>query len=104
MKALIDEKHNDRESSITVKVSQRTQKVKIYVANEGSGLALFSTDLAHVFGSNVGNKFGVMLRGKGPQEPETAYDIISIHSIIYTDPIEYNVVGDTKTPLLLSFL
>ena len=29
----------------TVKVSRRTQKVEIYLANEGSGLAFFITDL-----------------------------------------------------------
>ena len=46
-----------------------------------------------------------MLRGKGPHKPEFAYDIVRIHSImIYTDLIEYNIVGDTKAPLLRCFL
>ena len=63
---LIQERHNHIENCITVKVSRKTQKFEIYFANEGSGLALFSTDLGHVFGSNVGNEFGAMLRGKGP--------------------------------------
>ena len=87
-----------------VKVSRRTQKVGIYLANEGSGLAFFSTDLGLIFGSNVGNEFGVMLRGKRPHKPEFAYDIVRIHSLmIYTDLIEYNIVGDTKAPLLRCF-
>ena len=61
-------------------------------------------DLGHIFGSNVGNEFGVMLRGKGPHKPEFAYDIVRIHSLmIYTDLIEYNIVGDTKAPLLRFF-
>ena len=52
-----------KKDTITAKfVSRRTQKVKIYLANEGSGLAFFSTDLGHICGSNVGNEFGVMLR------------------------------------------
>ena len=33
-------------------------------------------DLGHIFGSNVGNVFGVMMRGKGPHKPELAYDIV----------------------------
>ena len=46
-----------------------------------------------------------MLRVKGPHKPEFAHDIVRIHSLmIYTDLIEYNTVGDTKTPLLRCFL
>ena len=101
MKILIQERHNHSENCIKVKVSRKTQKVEIYLANEASGLAFFSTDLGHVFGSNVGNEFGVMLRGKCSHKPEFAYDIVRIHSLmIYTDLIEYNIVGDTKAQLL----
>ena len=83
----------------------RTQKVEIYLANEGSGLAFFSTDLGHIFGSKVRNEFGVMLRGKGPHKPEFPYDIVRIHCLmIYTDLIEYNIVGDSKAPLLRPLL
>ena len=104
MNTLIQDRHNHSENCITVKVSRRTQKVEIYLSNERSSLAFFSTDLVHIFGSNVGNEFGVMLRGKGPHKPESAYDIVRIHSLmIYTDLIEYNIVGDTKAPLLRCF-
>ena len=104
MNTLNQERHNHSENCVTVKVSRRTQKVEIYLANEGSGLALFSTDLGHIFGSNVGSEFGVMLRGKGPHKPKFAYDIVRIHSLmIYTNLIEYNIVGDTKAPLLRCF-
>ena len=72
LREFIQERHNHSENCITVKVSRRTQKVEIYLANEGSGLAFFSTDLGHNFGSNVGNEFGVMLRGKGPHKPQSA--------------------------------
>ena len=42
-----------------------------------------------------------MLRGKGPRKPEFAYGMVRIHSLmIYTDLIEYKIVGDTKAPLL----
>ena len=88
MNILIQERHNHSENCMKVKVSRRTQKVEIYLANEASGLAFFSTDLGHIFGSNVGNEFGVMLRGKGPHQPQFAYDIVRIHALmIYTDLI-----------------
>ena len=46
-----------------------------------------------------------MLRRKGPNKQEFACDIVRIHSImIYTDLIEYNLVGDTEAPLLRWFL
>ena len=105
MNILIHEKHNHSENCITVKVSRRTKKVEIYLANEGSGRAFISTDMGHIFGSNVGNEIGEMLRRKGPHKPEFAYDIVRIHSLmIYTNMIEYNIVGDTKIPLLQCFL
>ena len=104
MNIVIQERHNHSENCIKIKVSRRTQKVEIYLANEKSGLAFFSTDLENIFGSNVGNKFGVMLRGKGHHKLELAYDIALIQSLmIYTDLIEYNIVGDTKAPLLRCF-
>ena len=41
------------------------------------------------------------MRRKGPNKPVFAYDIVRIHSVImYTDLIRYNIVDDTKTPLL----
>ena len=105
MNTLIQEKHHHGENCITVKVSRRTQKVEIYLAIEGSGLPFFSTDLGHIFGSIVGNDFAVMLRGEGPYKPELAYDIVRIHSpMIYTDLIEYKIVGDTKASLRSCFL
>ena len=105
MNNLIQERHNHSENCIKVTVFRRTQKVEIYLANEGSGLAFLSTDLGHIMGSSFGNEFGVMLRGKGPHKPEIAYDIVRIHFLmVYTNLIEYNIVGDTKAPLLRCFL
>ena len=104
MNILIQEKDNQCENCIKVKVSRRTQKVEICLANEGSALPFLSLDLGYIFGSNVGNEFGVMFRGKGPHKPEFAYDIVRVHSLmIYTDLIEYEIVGDTKAPLLRCF-
>ena len=101
MNTLIQERKNHNETCITVKVSRRTQKVVIMLANDSSGLAFCSTDLDHTFGNNVGKHFGVLMNGKGPHEPQFAYDIVRIHSLmIYSDLVEYNIVGDTKAHLL----
>ena len=104
VKTLIQDWHNPNQNCITVKVSRRTQKVAFYLAFERSGLAIVSTDLGHIFGSNVGNEFGVMLRGKGLHKTEFAYDIARLQCLmIYKDLIEYSIVGNTKVLLLRSF-
>ena len=61
-----------------------------------------SAVLSHIFGCDLEqNQTGVIMKRKGPHCPQYSYDIIRIHSlIINSDIIEYNIVGDTKTPLL----
>ena len=59
------------------------------LANDNFGLAFCSTDWGRIFGNNVGNHFGVLMKGKCPHEPQFAYDIVRIHSLmIYSDPVE----------------
>ena len=82
MNTLIQERNNHNETCVTVKFSRRTQKVVIMLANDSSGLAFCSTDLGHFFGNNVGNQFGVLMKRKGPHEPQFAYDIVRIHSLM----------------------
>ena len=46
----------------------------------------------------------MLLRRKGPQKHEFAYDIVRRQSfMIYIDLIEYKIVANTKTPLLRCF-
>ena len=104
MNTLIQKRNNHRDTCITIEVSSVTQKVKVYLAKEESSLAIFSTDLGHIFGGDVRNYLGILKCGKGPHEPFFAYDIARIHSLmIYDDFVEYNIVGDTKAPLLGCF-
>ena len=104
MNTLIQERNSHRDTCITIKVSRVTQKVKVYLAKENWSLAIFSTDLGHIFGEEVRNDLGILMRGKGPHEPTFAYDIVRIHSLmIYTDIVDYNIVGDTKMPRLRCF-
>ena len=101
MKTLTQERNNHRDTCITKKVSRVTQEIKVYLANEEPSLAIFSTDFGHIFGGDVRKESGILMCGKVSHEPTFAYDIVRIHSLmIYTDIVEYNIVGDTKTPLL----
>ena len=61
-----------------------------------------SSDLSHIFDCGSGkNQTGVIMKGKGRHYPQYSYDILRTHSLmIYTDIKEYNIFGDTKTPLL----
>ena len=44
------------------------------------------------------------MKRKGPHEPKFAYGIVRIHSLmIYSDLVEYSIVGDTKGPLRRCF-
>ena len=104
LNTLIQERNNQGDTFITIKVSRVTQKVKMHLANEESSLAIFSTDLGPIFGGDVRNDLGILMCGKASYEPTFAYDIVRIHSlIIYTDNVEYNINGDTKAPLLRCF-
>ena len=66
MNTLIQERNNHNETCTTGKVSRRTQKVVIMLANDTSGLAFCSTDLVHIFGNNVGKHYGVLMKRKVP--------------------------------------
>ena len=67
-----------------------------------------SAGLSHILVCDLEqNQTGVIIKRKGPHYPQYSYDIIRIHSLtIYSDIKEYNIVGDTKTPLLrcISFI
>ena len=101
---LIQERNNHNETCRTFKVSRRTQKVVIFLANDTSGLTFCSSGLGYNFGNNVGNEFGVLMIGKGPHEPEIAYNIVRIHSLmVYSYLVEYNIVVNTKALLSRCF-
>ena len=104
MNTFFQEKNNHNETCILLKISRRSQKVVIIFANDTSGLAFCSTDLGHIFGNNVGNHFALLMKRKDPHEPQFAYDIVRFPSLmIYSDLVEYSIVGDTKAPLLRCF-
>ena len=46
---LIQKRNNHRDTCITIKVSRVTQKAKVYLVDEKSSLAFFSTDFGHTF-------------------------------------------------------
>ena len=89
-------------NGIYVSVDKITQKVAIHLPEDQSVFIIQSADLSHIFGCDLEqNQTGVIMKGKRPHYPQYPYDIIRIHSLmIYSDIIENNIVGDTKTPLL----
>ena len=99
------ERHNHNEDSITTKVSWSLQSVEIYLTNERSVFVIFCMDLRHIFGSNVGNEFGLMLRCKGPHKPEIAHDIVRSlsHDIHGPDWVQYRWWYERSIPAMLSF-
>ena len=104
MNSLIQNRNNHNTPCIGVKVDRRTQKVAFPLVNDDSSLVISSIDLGHIFGGDVRNDRGILMLVKGPHKPLFAYDIVRIHSLmIYTDIVEYNIVGDTKAPLLRCF-
>ena len=89
-------------NAIYVSVDKITQKVAVHLPESQSVFIIQSAGLSHIFGCDLEqNQTGVIMKGKGPHYPQYSYDIIIIHSLmIYSDTIEYNIVGDTKNPLL----
>ena len=79
MNTIIQERNSQRDTSITIKVSRAMQNVKVYLANEESSLAIFSTDLGHIFGGDWRNDLGKLMIGKGLHELTFAYDNVGIH-------------------------
>ena len=99
MNSIIQERHDESKTCITVEVSRGTQKNEIYFANERYVLAFFSTVLGDIFGGDVGNEIGVMLRRKGPNKPKFTHKTVRIHSLMsFADLMEFNLFGDTRSP------
>ena len=63
-----------------------------------------SIDLGQIFGGDVRKDRGILILGRGPHKPLFAYDIVRFHSfMIYSDIVEYNIVGSTKAPFIRYF-
>ena len=58
-----------------MKVCRRTQQIDVSLGNEEPSLVISSLDLVHIFGGDVRNDIGVLMRGKGPQ-PQCLHTII----------------------------
>ena len=83
-----------------ISVDKILQKIAIHLPEDQSVFIIQSAYLSHIFGCDLKqNQTGVIMKGKGPHYPRYSYKII--HSLInYSDIIEYNIAGNTKTPVL----
>lgn len=102
MNNLISDRMKRKEKYITAHVDKITQQVNISLRKDISSLVFCSNDLTHIFGvESLEPDSGLLMYGIGPHKNQLAYDIVRIHSLmIYSDLVEYNIIGDTKAPLL----
>ena len=104
MDSLIQNRNNHNKTCIGVKVDRRTQKIAFSLVIDESSFVISSIDLGHIFGGDFSNDRGILMLGEGPHKSLFAYNLVRIHSLmIYTDIVEFNIVGDTKAPLLRCF-
>ena len=105
MNKTIQESEKYEKIPINVKVNRITQRISLSFPNENLLIVIFSTNLCHVFGCEEAvYGMGVFMSGAGPHIPKFPYDIVRIHTLmIYSDIVEYNIVGDTKATLFRFF-
>ena len=83
-------------------VNKITQRISLSLPNQSSLLVNFGGDLCHGFGCcEAVYGMGVFMGGGGPHFTKFPYDTARKHTLkIYSDIVEYNIVGDTKAALL----
>ena len=104
MNKRFQERENYESTPITLHVNKITQRISLSLPIKNSLRVIFSADLCHVFRCEEAvYGMGVFMSGAGPHFPKFPYDILRIHALmIYSDVVEYNIVGDTKAAFLQS--
>ena len=63
-----------KRETITIKIAilleylVARKKIEFSLISDDSGLVIFKTDSRNIFGGNVGDDKGILMRGKGPHE------------------------------------
>ena len=82
------------------KVASITRHCEIELASDKSQLVFASQDLCSILGFSQ----SVWFSSKGPHRSEFPMDILRFHSVmVYTDIVEFSIIGDTKAPILRCF-
>ena len=82
------------------KVDSITRHCEIELASDKSQLVFASQDLCSILGFSQ----SVWFSSKGPHGSEFPIDILRFHSVmVYTDIVEFSIIGDTKAPILRCF-
>ena len=97
----IQQREKYEKTPIKLHVNKITQRISLSLPNQNSLPVILSADLCHVFGCEEAvYGIGVFMIGAGPLFSKFPYDIVRIHTLmIYSDFVEYNIVGDTKGAL-----
>ena len=100
MKQVAAEQDPPKQLNMQWTVNTRNQKIEIKLPRPNSALNIISPDIAHILGFPM----SFLLWGEGPHVSTFPVDILRVHSImVYTDLIEYGIIGDTKAPILRCF-
>ena len=96
------EREKHEKTPIKLHVNKITQRISLSLPNQNNLIVIFSADLCHVLGCEEAvYGMGVFMSGAGPHFSKFPYEIVRIHTLmIYSDIVEYNIVGDTKAALL----
>ena len=102
MNRKIQEREKYEKTPIKLHVNKITQRISLSLPIQNTLFVFFSADHCHVFGYEEA-VYGMVdfMSGARPHFPNFPYDIVRIHTLmIYSDIVEYNIVGDTKAALL----
>ena len=102
MNRKIQEREKYEKTPIKLHVNKFTPRISLSLPNQNSLLVIFSADLCHVSGCEEAD-YGmrVFMSGAGPLFPKFPNDIVRLHTLMmYSDIVQYNIVGDTKAALL----
>ena len=99
MKKKIQERDKYDKTPMRLHVNKITQQISFRLPNENSLLVILSADLCHVFGcAEAVYGMDIFMSIAGSHFLKFPYDIVRIHTLmIYSDIVQYNIVGDTKS-------
>ena len=76
MNTIIQGDKNHIKTCMEAKCFEESKKYTMYLAKKIQDFAFFSPDLRRNFGSDVGNMFGVIMRGRGHHSSEIAFHMV----------------------------
>ena len=100
METALKKKNRNKKMGIKWNVNTFNRVVEIQLPDKDSQFVVGSRDLSSILGFST----NIWFKGVGPHKSLFPVDILRIHSLmVYTDIVEYSIIGDTKAPVLRCF-